>query len=100
MSNRVVNEVIGVIKRTTMVPRSVIDERPDRIKVKNGVLVFFETPEHVKEEVLKRLNDAVEKAEGEEKARKLASFYVKIELGWTPSVKRKWLPHLERVRIS
>jgi len=39
-TTRLISETVAMVKRETMVPTSVVDERTDRVKVKNGGLVF------------------------------------------------------------
>jgi len=99
-TTRLISETVAMIKRETMVPTSVVDDRTDRIKVKNGVLVFFETPYHVKEVVGEIYDELLIRddisPETKEKIQKRALSLV----GWEPVVDerhRKWAPHLEPV---
>jgi len=99
-SARLTSETIGMIKRRTMVPTSVVDDRTDRVKVKNGVLVFFETPQHVKEVVGEIYDELLIRddvsPEVKEKIQKRSLSLV----GWEPvvdEIRKKWAPHLEPV---
>jgi len=99
-TTRLISETVAMIKRETMVPTSVVDDRTDRVKVKNGVLVFFETPYHVKEVVGEIYDELLIREdispETKEKIQKRALSLV----GWEPVVderRRKWALHLEPV---
>jgi len=99
-TTRLISETVAMVKRETMVPTSVVDERTDRVKVKNGVLVFFETPHHVKEVVGEIYDELLIRddisPETKEKIQKRALSLV----GWEPIVDerhKKWAPHLEPV---
>jgi len=99
-TTRLISETVAMVKRETMVPASVVDDRTDRVKVKNGVLVFFETPLHIKEVVGEIYDELLIRddisPETKEKIQKKALSLV----GWEPVVderRRKWAPHLEPV---
>jgi len=99
-TTRLISETVAMVKRETMVPTSVVDDRTDRIKVKNGVLVFFETPLHIKEVVGEIYDELLIRddisPETKEKIQKRALSLV----GWEPVVDerhKKWAPHLEPV---
>jgi len=98
-TTRLISETVAMVKRETMVPASVVDDRTDRVKVKNGVLVFFETPYHVKEVVGEIYDELLIRddisPETKEKIQKRALSLV----GWEPVVDegKKWASHLEPV---
>jgi hypothetical protein len=96
-TTRLISETIAMIKRDTMVPSSVIDDRADRIKVKNGVLVFFETKEHMIQTIRERLDEAIIKTK--DPAVKSRAEYISFQIPeWDLKVGRnRWNPHLEDV---
>jgi len=96
-TTRLISETIAMIKRDTMVPSSVVDDRTDRIKVKNGVLVFFETKEHMIQMIRDRLDEAIIKTK--DPAVKSRAEYISFQIPeWDLKVGRnKWNPHLEDV---
>ena len=100
-SARLISEALTAIKTDTMVPRSVVDNRTDRIKVKNGALVFFETPAHLKEVISGIYDDLLVKPEIPDAVREKIKRRALELLNWQPVVsrgKRRWAPHIEAVR--
>ncbi len=88
VNSYVVNEAIGMVKRSTYVPRSIVNEDPNCIHVKNGVLYFYQTPKTVKEEVMNRLKTRASDP-------RVWDFMIKLE-NWKPEkVAKKWAPHVE-----
>jgi len=96
-TTRLISETVAMIKRDTMVPTSVVDDRTDRIKVKNGVLVFFETKEHMIQTIRDRLDEAIIKTK--DPVVKSRAEYISFQIPeWDLKVGRnKWNPHLEDV---
>ncbi len=102
-SVQLIDQTIADIKRAVAISREFVDEAPDRIKVKNGVLFFFETPEHLKDvinDIYAKLVERLEKEGKEDLKKKVVDRWNRISWGaterWMPKVKpRKWAPHLE-----